>query len=783
MAVQCGTTSLEKYVQGPSESPGSAANDGDRMSSEDCATCATPVASEMISDCNDQSSSVVRVTYPKVCRNREQFEAWQRTRKWLIFDCSCSSVKCTSCSQVKRLGLHTAPGQHNETAFVDGSVKGKDAKTLLKKIDKHRDSTSHRKCEEILAEKESERLLKAVKNAEIKFVERHKDNIAATVKVFRTAYECAKSHLPCTEHTRLIQLQLLNGVDCGNVLYSNHSCGNIIHHVSDQMRSELVQHIVSSHAKLSILVDESTSVSNIQSMVVYLRTQFDGEICTYFLGLLELTDATAAGLEMVLHDFLNRIGLDDNILREQFIGFCSDGASCMIGEHKGMVTLLKAKFPLLQTFHCMAHRLELAVKNSVDTVNAVSHFKIYVDELYKVYSMSPKNQRELDAIANSLSIELLKIQKVFDVRWVFSSFVAVKAILRDYSALFAHFTNCASETSGRTSKERSRYRGLLSKMQSWFFVSEICMLKDALRCLTQLSLYLQSHEANVLNAHSHIVDTINKLQALKKIKLCGTVNIDASDGDEDDDHDDDNDDQDECDAEVGLQTTEAVTGEHRIKLQGNVTTLGKFLASFENDQHYKGVKIVKKDVDAVNFAKLKSQFMQSLCDNLQQRFPSTDLLEAASCLSNSTWPTNPLERALYGEKYVATLCKKFGVGSTDAAETVLEYSIFKMSDGLTLGPKLKYFISMLKVLPISSADCERGFSQMNLYHTSGRNRLLVTSVNDMLMIGINGPPITSWNAEKYVITWLKSGRHGALDKPTGLPTKPQNVTHSSKLFA
>ena len=55
---------------------------------------------------------------------------------------------------------------------------------------------------------------------------------------------------------------------------------------------------------------------------------------------------------------------------------------------------------------------------------------------------------------------------------------------------------------------------------------------------------------------------------------------------------------------------------------------------------------------------------------------------------------------------------------------------------------------------------------MNLYHTSGRgrNRLLITSVGDLLMIGINGPPLTKWNAQMYVISWLKSGKQGALDK-------------------
>jgi len=48
----------------------------------------------------------------------------------------------------------------------------------------------------------------------------------------------------------------------------------------------------------------------------------------------------------------------------------------------------------------MAHRLELAVKNTV--VNTMCHFIIFVDELYKVYSMSPKNQRELDVTDQSL---------------------------------------------------------------------------------------------------------------------------------------------------------------------------------------------------------------------------------------------------------------------------------------------------------------------------------------------------------------------------------------------
>ena len=93
----------------------------------------------------------------------------------------------------------------------------------------------------------------------------------------------------------------------------------------------------------------------------------------------------------MLVGFLHTIGLDDGVLRDQFVRFCSDRASCMIGEHKGVATVLKGKFRPLQTFHYMTHRLELTVKNSVDDINVVSHLKIFVDALCKVYSMSPKN--------------------------------------------------------------------------------------------------------------------------------------------------------------------------------------------------------------------------------------------------------------------------------------------------------------------------------------------------------------------------------------------------------
>ena len=102
---------------------------------------------------------------------------------------------------------------------------------------------------------------------------------------------------------------------------------------------------------------------------------------------------------------------------------------------------------------------------------------------------------------------------------------------------------------------------------------------------------------------------------------------------------------------------------------------------------------------------------------------------------------------------------------------------------IMVGKDFKMLIDLLAVLPISSAECEHGFSQMNLIHTSARNRLLCSTVSDLMMVCINGPPLQSWNATKYVVRWLKSGRHGALDKATGVPKNTTDAPKSTLLFA
>ena len=213
----------------------------------------------------------------------------------------------------------------------------------------------------------------------------------------------------------------------------------------------------------------------------------------------------------------------------------------------------------------------------------------------------------------------------------------------------------------------------------------------------------------------------------------------------------------------------------------NGQSVKKVVDSYNTDASFMGVALTKSDDDETTFNILRKRFFQTLHDNIVQRFPHTSLLQAASALDQSSWPVDHLERALFGDDKIAFLCKEFNIPSKEAADIVMEYCMYKKRQAI--GPKLATFVLLLQVLPISSADCERGFSQMNLHHTDLRNSLAVKTVSDLLMVSNNGPPLRDFNVRKHVLSWLKSGRHGALDKATGIPAKVQHSSKSAKLFS
>lgn len=194
--------------------------------------------------------------------------------------------------------------------------------------------------------------------------------LAETDAVFRTAYYLAKMNRPFTDHDSLIELQAINGVNMGTSLHSRYSSTKIVEHIATEMQNKIVHSIVSFSRKLSVLIDEATSLSHKSAMIVNVKASVDGATPEFvFLELVELESQRAEDIEEALLNCLDTAGFSEAWLQKNWVSFVSDGASVMLGKNSGVATRLTARYPNLFTWHCMNHRLGLAVSDAVDDSN------------------------------------------------------------------------------------------------------------------------------------------------------------------------------------------------------------------------------------------------------------------------------------------------------------------------------------------------------------------------------------------------------------------------------
>jgi len=126
---------------------------------------------------------------------------------------------------------------------------------------------------------------------------------------------------------------------------------------------------------------------------------------------------------------------------------------------------------------------------------------------------------------------------------------------------------------------------------------------------------------------------------------------------------------------------------------------------------------------------------------------------------------NPWPSALsaeYGELQLKQACMKFRVPY--CGQLKQEYRDLKdAKDTSVIGPELQNLVNAVHTLPVSTAECERGFSQMNLICTPTRSLLSVEHMSALMFINISGPPLAEWFPLAYVRSWLSKGRHAATD--------------------
>ena len=114
--------------------------------------------------------------------------------------------------------------------------------------------------------------------------------------------------------------------------------------------------------KYSVIVDKATDCGSDKFMCILVRyfSKQEGKISTCFLGLAPVIRTTGEALYNALKEMIESKGLTLG----NCIGYGSDGAANMIGEHNSLWSRLRQDSPNIIQVRCICHSLALCMKEA-----------------------------------------------------------------------------------------------------------------------------------------------------------------------------------------------------------------------------------------------------------------------------------------------------------------------------------------------------------------------------------------------------------------------------------
>ena len=185
----------------------------------------------------------------------------------------------------------------------------------------------------------------------------------------------------------------------------------------------------------SILADEATDISHHEQMCLSVRWIYvDLIIHEDALGLFHLTDTKACTIFSAIKDILLRCCLPLCQIRGQ----AYDGASTMRGIQNGVQALMKANNPKALYVHCLAHNLNLCLKDVTNKCELMRNVMDFIYNIVQLIRFSPKRLALFDSLRKDIALQGEEITPSLRVlcptRWTVRH-TAINSILRNYQVL------------------------------------------------------------------------------------------------------------------------------------------------------------------------------------------------------------------------------------------------------------------------------------------------------------------------------------------------------------
>ncbi|CAC5411193.1 unnamed protein product [Mytilus coruscus] len=212
----------------------------------------------------------------------------------------------------------------------------------------------------------------------------------------------------------------------------------------------------------------------------------------------------------------------------------------------------------------------------------------------------------------------------------------------------------------------------------------------------------------------------------------------------------------------------AIEAEYLTELPSFGPLCAEFLKSTDQSDSFSTITFKHNHRD-IHLKTRAVQCAQLIHDNICDRFPDNKIFEAFSVFESSNFPSSVADLPCYGEQQLECLGDHYSIVNQEELQIewgIFNYLIFNSYKGLSFADLLTAIISrkdqfpnaislmeISRVLPVSSVECERGFSRQNIIKTKLRCSLGIDALDQIMRISLVGIDVKDFDPVPAIHKW------------------------------
>ncbi|XP_053545292.1 zinc finger BED domain-containing protein 5-like [Bombina bombina] len=201
-------------------------------------------------------------------------------------------------------------------------------------------------------------------------------------------------------------------IEVNKIPLADNTIGRRIQDMSDDIKQQIMDIFQDDNMMFALQLDESTDVSGLAQLLVFIRFIHTDRIIEQFLCCLELPMRTRGeDIFKTLDCFMK----ENNLQWLNCVGICTDGAPSMVGSTKGFIALAKKENENIIFTHCFLHREALVAQTIGNELRKVLD---KVVQMVNYIKSRPLQSRLFAHICEEMGARFKKLLMHTEVRWL-----------------------------------------------------------------------------------------------------------------------------------------------------------------------------------------------------------------------------------------------------------------------------------------------------------------------------------------------------------------------------